>query len=284
MTRLYREPLVAFLALSALLFVGYGLASRRTGSARRIVVTRQRIDSLAAEFARTWQRRPTGDELNALIRDDVRDEVCVREAIALGLGRDDSVIRRRLRQKLEFVAQEAAVQAEPTEAELRTYLDGHVEAYRTEATFTFRQVHLDPQRRGAGLARDAERLLARLRREGAGADISGLGDSRLLERQFNALPEGELKKQFGDAFAARLAALPVGRWEGPIPSGYGEHLVFLEERREGRVPELGEVRDAVHRDWADARRHEADDAYYRALLSRYTVVVESGPPAPTSPR
>jgi hypothetical protein len=113
-----------------------------------IVVTRGAIESLAATFARTWQRSPTDAELEGLIRDYVRDEVYYREALALGLDRDDTVVRRRLRQKLEFVSEDLAAQAEPTDAELRAYLEAHPESFRGERRFTFRPTSISI-RRGA---------------------------------------------------------------------------------------------------------------------------------------
>jgi hypothetical protein len=275
MRRLAREPLLHFLLLGGVIFGVYALMSRN--EARRpgeIVVTEGRIASLGTAFARVWHRPPTGPELDGLIRDYVRDEVLAREAMALGLDRDDTIIRRRLRQKLEFVSEDVAALAEPTEEQLHTYLKQHPDAFRTDRRVTFSQVHLDPQRRGENLGRDVARLLAQLERAGATADISALGDSRLLEDQFVALPAGEVVRQFGDGFAAKLGELPVGRWQGPIESGYGVHLVLVRERTEGRVPAFQDVRGAVRREWLNAQRQEANEQFYQSLLRRYTVTLE----------
>jgi PPIC-type PPIASE domain len=284
MRRLAREPLLHFLLLGAVIFVVWGFRSRddatRPGA---IVVTEARIASLATAFDRVWQRPPTTTELDGLIRDYVREEVMGREAMALGLGRDDTIIRRRLRQKLEFVTEDVAALAEPTEEQLRTYLAEYPDTFRAQARFTFSQVHLDPARRGANLARDVARLLAGLEQAGLRADVSALGDSRMLDHQFVGLPTGDVDRQFGEGFAAKLAALAVGRWHGPIESGYGVHLVLVRERTEGRAPTLEDVRDAVRRAWMNARRQEANENFYQALLRRYTVTVER-PPAVTGAR
>ena len=280
MRRLAREPLLHFLLLGGAIFAVFAFVSRNEPSrAGEIVVTEGRIASLATAFARVWQRPPTAAELDGLIRDHVRDEVLSREAVALGLDKDDTIIRRRLRQKLEFVSEDVVALAEPTEAQLRTYLAEHPDGFRTDRRFTFSQVHLDPQRRGEGLAGDAARLLARLERAGPEADVSGLGDSRMLDDRFVALPAGEVARQFGEKFAAKLGELPAGRWYGPIESGYGVHLVLVRERTEGRVPAIEEVRDTVRRAWGNARRQEANEEFYRALLRRYTVTIERPPAA-----
>jgi hypothetical protein len=275
MRRLLREPLLHFLLLGAALFLAYGLLQRSGGvEPTRIVVTLGQIEQLAAGFAKTWQRPPTSEELAGLVRERVREEVYCREALALGLDSDDTVIRRRLRQKMEFVSDDVAAFAEPTEAELEEYLRAHPDAFRVEPRFTFRQVYLDPQQHAAGLANDAARLLAQLERAGAEADLSTLGDSRMLEPQYADLPASEVGRQFGEPFAKALTGLAPGRWQGPVESGYGVHLVFVRERVEGRLPALAEVREAVRREWDDARRVAANEAFYAELLKRYHVTIE----------
>ncbi|MGH8545372.1 MAG: peptidyl-prolyl cis-trans isomerase [Gammaproteobacteria bacterium] len=279
MKKFLREPLVHFLLLGAGLFVAFGLEGERTGGEPgEILATRGQIESLALGFARTWQRPPTDRELEGLIHDYIREEVYYREAMALGLDKDDIVIRRRLRQKMEFVTDDVAAQAEPTEEELSAYLKAHPEAFRVERRFTFSQVYLNPDRHGQHLARDAERLLAKLNEAGAKADVSALGDPFLLNHTFEAVPGSEVAKQFGAAFAGELGALSPGQWQGPVQSGYGVHLVFVGQRTGGRVPALEEVREAVRREWANAERLEANEKFYQRLLKRYTVTIERPQP------
>jgi hypothetical protein len=275
MKRILKEPLLHFLLLGAALFVAYNFLSKRdTAEPGRIVVTQGRIENLAITFSRAWKRPPTEKELAGLVQDYIREEVYYREALAMGLDRDDTIIRRRLRQKLEFVTDDIAALAEPTDAELTAYLKAHPDAFRVERRFTFSQVYLNPDKRGENLARDTAQLLIQLRQSRRDADHSALGDSFLLERKFEAVPGTEVAKQFGERFVAKLGDLPAGHWHGPVESGYGVHLVFVEERTEGRVPELAEVREVVRREWANARRLESNEKYFRGLLKRYTVTVE----------
>jgi hypothetical protein len=275
--KLLKEPLLHFLLLGAAIFGTYRvLSDARATQPGSIVLTQGRIEALVEAFTRTWQRPPTASEREGLIRDYIREEVYVREAIALGLDQDDMVIRRRLRQKLEFVSEDLTAPAEPTDGQLSAYLAAHPDAFRVEPRYTFRQVFLDPRRRGDQLAHDAARLLARVRQ--AGIDPDTLGDTSLLDRRFEALPASLAAEQFGDQFAAALGELPIGQWRGPVASTYGAHLVLVDDRTDGRVPALEEMRDVVRRDWANAQRTEASEKYYQALLRRYTVTVERPQP------
>jgi hypothetical protein len=274
MKNLLREPLLHFLLLGALIFAAFKFISSETSQPGKILITQGRIESLETAFSRTWRRPPSTSELEGLIRDYIREEVFAREAIALGLDKDDTIIRRRLRQKLEFVSEDVAAQAEPTDEQLRSYLKEHRDAFRGDRRFTFSQVYLDPQRRGANLTADTAQMLAQLQPAGSKADISALGDSLMLDDEFKAVPASEVAKQFGEKFAAKLGELPTGQWQGPIESGFGVHLVLINERTEGRVPELEDVRAVVHREWANARRMEANEKFYQTLLRRYTVTIE----------
>lgn len=278
MKKILREPLLHFLLLGAAIFAGYSLVSRPDGRVPdRIVVSSGQIAAMAEGFARTWRRPPTGEELDGLIRDRVQEEVYSREALALGLDRDDTIIRRRLRQKMEFLTDDVAALAEPTEAELAAYLEANPEAFRVQQSFTFSHVYLNPGKHGDNLARDAGQLLAQLRQEGSRADIAERGDSFLLEHRFQSQPAGEVTKLFGEKFTQSLRGLTPGQWEGPVESGYGQHLVWISERTDGRVPALAEIRDAVRREWANTRRLAANEKFYAELLKRYVVTIEPAP-------
>jgi hypothetical protein len=229
---------------------------------------------MAEGFARTWRRPPTQEEIDGLIQDRVQEEVYCREAMALGLDKDDTIIRRRLRQKMDFVTDDVAALAEPSDDELSTHLKTHADTFRVQRQFTFSQVYLNPERHGENLVKDIAELLARLRQAGDKADLSELGDSFLLEHSFQLLPSNEIVKQFGEKFAAKLGELSPGQWDGPIESGYGVHLVRISERTEGRVPALTEVRDAVRREWANTRRLESNEKFFAELLKRYVVTIE----------
>jgi hypothetical protein len=278
---LLREPLVQFLLIGAALFLFFSWTGGSGGpDSNRIVIGPGQVEHLTIGFARTWRRPPTPQELKGLIDDYVREEMAAREARSMGLDREDTVIRRRLRQKLEFLVEDAAEAVPPTEAELQAWLDGHPESYRREPQVAFRQVFLSPDRRGEAVETDAERLLRRLESLGPGADIERLGDSIMLPAEFELAPLTVASRMFGNDFAGRLDEIEPGRWTGPVPSGYGLHLVLVRERIEGRAPGLDDVRDAVARDFLTSRRKEQLESMYERLLEQYDVVIDMPEPEP----
>ena len=273
--KLLREPLFHFLLLGAGLFALFGLVDDSEGQRTdRIVVTTGQIQRLAEGWTRTWQRPPTQAELDGLVEDFIREEVFYREALAMGLDRDDLIVRRRLRQKVEFLTDDLAAAVEPTEDELRGYLADNAEQFRIDSSFSFDHVYFNRDRRGDAADRDAEQLLSRLATASSDVDPAALGDPLLLPGEYQQASSREIAGRFGGEFAAQLAELPLGRWAGPIESGYGLHLILIRERIDGVVPELENVREAVERDWMAERRKAAGEAFYQGLLARYSVVVE----------
>jgi hypothetical protein len=277
MKRFLREPLLHFLVLGVGLFVAYGALNRSGSSKSEIVVTVGQIEHLTTGFTRSWRRPPSAEELNDLIRSYIREEVYYRQAREMGLDRDDPIIRRRLQQKLEFVSEDVAAQSEPSESDLEALLHSQSEKFRVGLSYTFTHIYLNPDRHVGNLAADAETLLLRLKKGGATADASALGDRFLLETNFEAIPDSEVAKLFGTAFSNRLAELPVGTWQGPLKSGYGLHFVFVKQRTDGRVPVLGEVREAVIKEWKEAQRKNANEDVYKKLLGRYSIIIEASP-------
>lgn len=274
--KLVREPLLHFVVLGALLFAVYGWVGG--GGADRsgeIVVDAGRIASLEAQFERVWQRPPTAAERRDLIETFVREEVLYREGVALGLDRDDPVVRRRVGQKLGFIAGGLAPET-PTDAELRAWLDAHPADYELEARTSFEQVLFDPQRHGASLEGELSRAQAAL---AGGAAAATIGDRTLLPAGLERVPVSEVERQFGREFATALTQLPVGAWE-PVRSGYGMHVVRVTAREDARKPALDAVRPEVERDLLHARAQEASEAFYQELRARYTVRIEGAAAGP----
>jgi hypothetical protein len=274
MRRLLREPLLHFLAIGAALFLFFQWRGGGSGpGSGRIVLTSGQIDHLAAGFAKTWQRPPTEAELKGLIDDWVREEIAVREAMTAGLDRDDTIIRRRLRQKLEFVVEDFGA-APPTEKELQEWLEKHADAFRIQPQVAFRQVYVSPSRRGASAEADARAILARLRAAGGKARIDRLGDSSMLPQEVDLAPRSDVARTFGSDFAARIDRISPGTWTGPVESGFGLHLVLVKERVEGSLPGLAAVRPAVEREFMADRRKRQLATMYERLLEKYKVVIE----------
>jgi len=277
--RVLREPLLHFAVLGAALFVGYGLVRPSSADSDTIVVTAGQVASLEAQFVSAWQRPPTDQERSAIIEGHVRDEVLYREGVALGLDRDDPVIRNRVKQKVEVLSEDA-LGVEPTEADLAQYLAAHAEEFAIPPEVTFEQVYFDPARRGATLERDMTAALAALR---GGRSAQAFGDQTLLARRMdNALPS-DVAARFGSEFAQGVAMLPAGPWQGPVQSTYGLHIVRVIDRGRPVAPTLADARDLVAREWSRTRAVDLREQFYRTLRQRYTVTVEPAAMASTQP-
>jgi hypothetical protein len=276
---LLKEPLLHFLLIGVALFLLYGWrgnsASGPGGQAgtptAQVVVTRDALDQVNNLFAKTWQRPPTEEEQKGLIEDFVRNEIYYREAIAIGLDRDDEVFRRRLRQKMEFIYEDITSWAEPTDEDLKAFMEKHREKYLTDPQLSFRQIYINTDKRGKSAESDAWQILAQL---DEGTDPDSVGDPTLLEPEVPLSPLWDIRKQFGEEFARNLLELKPKGWAGPIRSGFGLHLVFVRERLGRQLPDLNEARETVKRDWTTERQQELKDAAYAKIRERYAVTVE----------
>ena len=275
--QLLREPLLHFLLLGALVYGLYWFNQGPAGGvdASRIVVTAGEIEWMEASWEKRWGRGPTPAEIEGLVRDYVRETVMYREALAMGLDRDDTIVRRRLAQKLKFLAQDL-LQVEPaTEEQLRAYMETKRDQYTEPARLSFTHVFVDPDRRGEATLGDADRLLRELQTGGAPSEESGdLGDPLLLQAYYPERDESEISKLFGRGFATEVLKLEPGVWNGPVLSGYGVHLVFVHDREDARPLPFDAIRERVQSDWQDGERSRLDEEYYARLLERYEVSVE----------
>jgi hypothetical protein len=265
--------LLQFLVLGAILFGLYGLVGKRDAEApEKIVVSASRIANLGDGFARTWRRAPGEQELQGLIEDYIRDEVFYREGRAAGLDRDDVVIRRRVRQKMEFLVENMP---EPSEENLAAYLTSNPERFRAEDQITFRQVFLSFTRRANTIASDSEQVASVLARADGAVDVAALGDPFMLGEEFRDVSPSRVTSIFGESIAKQIFAMEKGAWQGPISSSFGRHFVFIGERVPGALPPLDTVRTAVRREWANEKRIEAERKLYASLRQRYEIVVET---------
>ena len=274
MSRFLKEPLVHFLALGLLIFAAYGWLSRDLQSEDEIFISRGQQEHLLNMFGRTWQRPPTPQEFQGLLKDSLREEIAYREAMAMGLDQGDIIIRRRMRQKLELLADEIVSFSEPAEADLQQYLDENPDAFRFEPRLGLRQVYISLDKRGAEADAFALELLQQLRNNPA-QDWSELGDSLPLPTYIEDARVSEISRQFGQQFADSLLQLERDVWTGPVQSGYGIHLVLVENFVPARDPELEEVRDRVKIEWLEQRRRSATDELYDRLAEKYEIEIES---------
>jgi hypothetical protein len=269
------EPLVHFLALGVLVFLLFHFnANRDAPQDGKIIVTPGKVEQLVTGFTRTWRRPPTQQELDGLVEDYIREEVLYREALAMALDKDDTIVRRRMRQKLEFLTEEASSVASPTDQDLQSWLDKHPDKFNIEPAIAFSQVYFKASRGGESGSAAASRTLAQINSGTKTFAASELGDPTMLAHQLPLSRIAEIASMFGDEFTRQVAQLELGHWAGPVQSSYGWHLVYVSERRGESSRPLAEVREAVQREWMTARREEILNATYSKLREKYEVVVE----------
>lgn len=281
MHRFFREPLVHFALIAGVVLTGYQvLAPVPAATPERIAISRPKVDQLVANFQRAWQRTPSDTELAGLVDELALDEMFYREAVALGLDKEDDVIRRRLRTKLEILIQSEVDSRAASDTELEAFLKAHPEKFGIEPGIALQHVFFDPAQRGARTQPDAETALAELLKR-PDANPDQFGDPMLLIPPDVPMSFGPaLDQMFGGDLPAKALQYPVGIWAGPVASAFGIHLVRVISRESGRLPPLADVRQAVTREWRYAQRQTAEASVKERLRKRYSVAIDHPTLAP----
>jgi peptidyl-prolyl cis-trans isomerase C len=264
-----REPLLHFVLIGALLFAVTALRQKQSEHAE-IRITAGEVAQLAAFWETQSQRKPSAEELRGLIEERIDEEVLAREAVRLGLDRNDVIVRRRLAQKMAFVSDDLAAVAEPPEHELRAYFDAHRATYTTPDLYALRHVYFNPDRHTT-LDIDAQRALQRLTR---GANADEVGDPFMLPRELADVSRQDIVRDFGSSFADAVTGSTPGSWSGPVRSPFGVHLVKLESHIPSSAARFEDVRDSVRDAYLGQKQREANAALRTRLRQQYKIVVE----------
>ncbi|MGF6177319.1 peptidyl-prolyl cis-trans isomerase [Ensifer sp. 4252] len=272
--KILTEPLAQFFFLGAVVFGLYSVMDRSppAGDKGVIEVGEGQLAQLFKTFSKTWQRPPTEAELTGLIDSFVKEEVFYREGQKMGLDQNDTVFRRRMQQKMEFLLEPSAEQLTPKPGELEDYLKAHEDKYRRLPQLAFRQVFFKSDRPGDGGETSATTALKVLRRAPETGGTS-LGDTTLLPGRVDLTDADMIATTFDEQFVKVLSSAPTGQWFGPVRSQYGVHLVLIEQRIEASAPSLEGVKVAVQLDWESERRREIAARRYDEMKRRYEVRV-----------
>jgi peptidyl-prolyl cis-trans isomerase C len=272
-----REPLLQFLVIGAALFAVYGALNPQAvvpSQANQIRLTRDDLRQMAMVWAAKWQRAPTPEEIHSLIENRIREEILYRESLALGLDQNDTIVRRRLAQKMEFLAEDTSAIRDPAGEQLKLWFEENRASFTLPDRISFRQLYFSPDQRGLG-ARDAA-VAALVKLVGKPADspvVADIGDRFMFQDYYAERVPEQIASVFGTAFSQSLSGLTPGVWIGPIESGLGWHLVFIDSITPGRVPQFDEIEPDVKAEWINAQRAEAKRKMFAAMRARYEVVL-----------
>jgi len=281
MKRLLREPLVHFLLIGAVLFGLYSAAQHGravAAPAKEIRLSLDEVAQLVMLYQSQWRRPPTAQELQRMVENKVQQEVLYREALAMGIDKDDEIVKRRMAQKMQFLAEDVAAAREPTAVELKRWFDKHSALFALPPRLSFRHLYFSPDRRGTRARQDAAQALAKLGGQPEDAKLAAaLADPFMFQDYYRDRAPDSLGKEFGPLFALAVAKLAPGSWQGPIESGFGWHLVFVDTVIPGRVPAFEEIEPDVKTAWLNEQKALAWDKAYKDMRAKYTVLLPAPP-------
>lgn len=265
--KLLKEPLVHFLG-GALLVFGFFWATgtNRDPADYEITIGETDVARLKAGWVQNFRRAPTQDELDSLIDQEVKEEIYYREALRLGLDRNDPLIRRRLFTKMRFLDNQEGSEDNPSDAVLQKWLDDHPKKYAQSSLYDLEQIYL-----GQSAEQSISATLNGLNQGTLEPDAVGQAIS--LPAKLNQTDASEITRQFGEKFVAGLNAMTTGQWQGPIQSGFGQHLVKITTKTPGKSPALDDVRQAVTNDWRAAQTANLEESAFDKYSSQYEIKV-----------
>jgi len=274
---LLREPLVHFVVLGGVLFGAYAILEPDRDEPPPPTEIRLTLDELAqllTVFESKWLRAPTQDEFNAMVEDHIRQEILYREALALGLDENDIIVKRRMAQKMQFLVEDVTAAREPTTDELRLWYAENSDLFTMPARLSFRHLYFSPDRRGDHAQADAAAALVELAGKSENAELTASSaDPFMFQNYYADRTPQAIAREFGPEFATGLARLPQGSWQGPIESGYGWHLVFVDSVVPGRVPRFEEIEQEIRTAWLGKQKEEAWRTAYEELRAKYKVLL-----------
>ena len=279
--RWMREPLLHFLLLGLVLFGVYAYSHRGRGgieSSKQIALTIDDLRLMDGYFESQWHRPPTPAEFQAMVEDKVREEVLYREGLAMGLDKDDTIVKRRMAQKMQFLAEDVAAAHEPSTAELKAWFDKNTEKFALPGRYSFRHIYFSPDKRGKNAQEDAAQALAKISGQPEDSKLAAsMGDNFMFQDYYGDRAPSAVAKEFGPQFAVALEKLKPGSWQGPVESGYGWHLVFVDTVIPGRIPAFEEMEPDVKTAWLAEQKATAWQKAYADMRSKYTVLLPAAP-------
>ena len=275
--RWLREPLLHFLLIGIAVFAVYAYAHRGRGgfeSSRQITLSLDELGQMDMYFESQWHRQPTPAEFQAMVEDKVREEVLYREALAMGLDKDDTIVKRRMAQKMQFLAEDVAAAHEPSTAELKAWFEKNGNKFALPSRYSFRHLYFSPDKRGKNAQEEAAKTLAKIAGQPEDSKLAvSLSDRFMFQDYYGDRAPEALAKEFGPQFVVALEKLKPGSWQGPIESGYGWHLVYVDTVIPGRIPAFEEIEPDVKTAWLGEQKATAWQKAYAEMRAKYIVLL-----------
>jgi peptidyl-prolyl cis-trans isomerase C len=273
--KLLKEPLLHFLVAGGLLFAGYFWIHRgeKKEDPRRIEITSNQIQQIELDWRARWQRPPTQDELQAGISDELRQEVLYREALDLGLDKNDTIVKRRMAQKMDFLTDEISALRDPAPGEVEAWFEKNRAQYLPPPLATFHHLYFSSDKRGAKAEADARQAMGALQSR----DSRG-GDALMFQPSYSEQTQDQVARIFGTKFSERLYKLEPGGWRGPVESGFGWHLVWVDALVAGEAPAFEAVATQAKADWIAEQRAELKRTAFEAMKAHYDIVIVPAKP------
>jgi len=275
--RWLREPLLHFLLLGVVLFAAYAYMQGGRGgveSSKQIALSLDDLRTMDLYFESQWHRPPTPAEFQAMVEDKVREEVLYREGLAMGLDKDDEIVKRRMAQKMQFLAEDVAAAHEPSTAELKAWFEKNSNKFALPSRYSFRHLYFSPDKRGKNAQADAAAALTKIAGQPEDSKLAAAaGDSFMFQDYYGDRTPEAIAKEFGPQFAVALEKLKPGSWQGPVESGYGWHLVYVDTVIPGRIPAFEEMEPDVKTAWLAEQKQQAWQKAYATMRAKYTVLL-----------
>jgi hypothetical protein len=279
--RWLREPLVHFLLLGLVVFGIYAYINRGRGgveSSKQIAVSLDDLRLMETYFESQWHRPPTPQEFQSMVEDKVREEVLYREGLAMGLDKDDTIVKRRMAQKMQFLAEDVAAAHEPSTDELKAWFDKNKDKFALPSRYSFRHLYFSPDKRSKSAQEDAAKALAKIASQPENSELAAsLGDQFMFQDYYGDRTPEAISKEFGLQFAVALEKLKPGSWQGPVESGYGWHLVYVDTVTPGGIPAFEEMGRDVKTAWLGEQKAQAWQKAYAEMRAKYTVLLPAPP-------
>jgi hypothetical protein len=273
-----REPLFHFVLIGAALFAVFHFrqsAQAPSPSSKEIRLSLDELAQTTVLFQSQWRRDPTPEEFNRMVEQKVESEVLYREALAMGLDKNDEIVKRRMAQKMQFLAEDVAAAHEPTMDELKAWFAKNSEKFALPSRYSLRHLYFSPDKR-ADARDDAAKALTKIAGEPVDSkSAASLGDRFMFQDYYGDRAPDALAKEFGPSFAVAIEKLKPGSWQGPVESGYGWHLVFVDSVIPGRIPAFEEVESEVKTAWLGEQKAQAWEKAYEEMRANYTIFLAS---------